>query len=72
MGEGTFFLEQREILPRKMEKNIQSQALPKFKNITKIKIQEQCYIIEDLNFFSKYFFERDKYITIWKNYLIAK
>lgn len=35
-----------------MKKNIQSQTLPKSENITEIKIQEQCYSIEDLKNFT--------------------
>lgn len=47
--EGEFYL---EWVIWKMKKNIQSQTLPKSENITEIKIQEQCYSIEDLKNFT--------------------
>lgn len=54
-----------------MKKNIQSPALPKSENITEIKIQEECYSIEDLKNFTN-ISEGVNTSTIWRNYLIAK
>lgn len=66
--EGKFYL---KWVIWKMKKNIQSPALPKSENITEIKIQEECYSIEDLKNFTN-ISEGVNTSTIWWNYLIAK